>query len=273
MGPDDCDYEPIDFTAQDVYLVNDDVPVALKFALPVKYPVDKNIHLVDMDWSSNFDSVVASTKNVAESVKTLSTPIKTMSIEFTMTGDFAVSLFTGDSTSSHDNRTRAAKLRTMIPDAGVLLDAPCGCKTRKTVWMMVQHLNDLHNPNDYTVEHWSRERIADWLETLDLDLRVQDAPKDQEISSRSAPYFPPLESSKAWATALSPGMWVVHASDPVSKSPFRGHILSHDFGLDTYRVKWEDGVVSWHSSSELTQTPSPDIIADLMTPLQEETAT
>jgi hypothetical protein len=44
------------------------------------------------------------------------------------------------------------------------------------VWYAIQHLNDGHNPNDGASEPWSRERIADWLETLDADLRVADAP-------------------------------------------------------------------------------------------------
>jgi hypothetical protein len=36
---------------------------------------------------------------------------------------------------------------------------------------MIIHLNDSHHPAHETADVWSRERIADWLETLDVDLR------------------------------------------------------------------------------------------------------
>ena len=35
-----------------------------------------------------------------------------------------------------------------------------------TLWGLIIHLNDQHE--------WSRERIADWLESLDVDLRMKD---------------------------------------------------------------------------------------------------
>jgi hypothetical protein len=35
---------------------------------------------------------------------------------------------------------------------------------------MIIHLNDTHHPST-AIDGWSRERIADWLETLDVDLR------------------------------------------------------------------------------------------------------
>lgn len=34
--------------------------------------------------------------------------------------------------------------------------------SESSLWLMVQHLNDTHK--------WSREKIADWLETLDVDI-------------------------------------------------------------------------------------------------------
>lgn len=45
--------------------------------------------------------------------------------------------------------------------------------TKVTIWDMVQHLNDRHK--------WTREAIADWLETLDVDLSFpvpDDIPKE-----------------------------------------------------------------------------------------------
>lgn len=78
---------------------------------------------------------------------------------------------------------QAHHLYALIPDAGRILASPCGCKTwRKVpVWSAIQHLNDYHHP-DYRMAGtavkgesrsiWTRERIADWLETLDLDLSI-----------------------------------------------------------------------------------------------------
>lgn len=39
-----------------------------------------------------------------------------------------------------------------------------GCAYHSNLWQMVQHLNDRHM--------WSREKIADWMETLDIDLTL-----------------------------------------------------------------------------------------------------
>lgn len=39
-----------------------------------------------------------------------------------------------------------------------------------SLWNMIQHLNDDHK--------WTRERIADWLDSLDLDLEFQ-IPEDE----------------------------------------------------------------------------------------------
>jgi hypothetical protein len=38
------------------------------------------------------------------------------------------------------------------------------CKSKGRLGGIIQHLNDRHL--------WSRERVADWLDTLDLDLTV-----------------------------------------------------------------------------------------------------
>lgn len=39
------------------------------------------------------------------------------------------------------------------------------CASRLSLWYMIQHLNDFHE--------WSREQIADWLESLDEDITFQ----------------------------------------------------------------------------------------------------
>lgn len=41
-------------------------------------------------------------------------------------------------------------------------DCPTKCGRRSSLYQLIQHLNDKHE--------WTREKIADWLETLDVDL-------------------------------------------------------------------------------------------------------
>lgn len=50
-----------------------------------------------------------------------------------------------------------------LPDARAYVTCPV-CQSRDSVLQRVIHLNDVHN--------WTREAIADWLDTLDLDLRI-----------------------------------------------------------------------------------------------------
>lgn len=65
------------------------------------------------------------------------------------------------------NHSMVLDLGKHIPDFYAKVKCPA-CKgmgaPHESVFMMVQHLNDVHK--------WQRERIADWLETLDLDLTV-----------------------------------------------------------------------------------------------------
>lgn len=65
------------------------------------------------------------------------------------------------------NHAMVLDLGKHIPDFYAKVKCP-RCKgmgaPHESVFMMVQHLNDVHK--------WQRERIADWLETLDLDLTV-----------------------------------------------------------------------------------------------------
>lgn len=71
------------------------------------------------------------------------------------------------------NYDRAWRLREKIPGTKVSVSHPatensCISKHHRTVWEMVMHLNDHH--------HWTREAIADWIDTLDVDLTVHDNP-------------------------------------------------------------------------------------------------
>lgn len=78
---------------------------------------------------------------------------------------------------SFDYHDLATELSALIPGAGDIVRNPCSCRPffPKTIWSMIQHLNDRHHPDyhdptDPDSDPWSRERIADWLDTLDADL-------------------------------------------------------------------------------------------------------
>lgn len=78
----------------------------------------------------------------------------------------------GPDQGSH--RQLANKMAAMIPGIGDFVASPCNCKPfKRAIWGMIQHLNDVHHPthgDGKSDDLWSRERIADWLETLDADL-------------------------------------------------------------------------------------------------------
>jgi hypothetical protein len=54
----------------------------------------------------------------------------------------------------------------LIPDVRETVGCP-GCNHKDPVYEMIQHVNDHHR--------WSREKIADWIETLELDLTFKSA--------------------------------------------------------------------------------------------------
>lgn len=64
------------------------------------------------------------------------------------------------------------KLQAVLPDLANEAKCPApvddkfnfgvSCGSRLSLWYMIQHLNDFHE--------WSREQIADWLETLDVNI-------------------------------------------------------------------------------------------------------
>lgn len=79
-------------------------------------------------------------------------------------------------TNVDSNSGRAVSLRRLVPGIDDVVKLPCFHGGTNSIWLAIQHLNDYHNPNDGDREPWTREAIADWLETLDADLRVADAP-------------------------------------------------------------------------------------------------
>lgn len=86
------------------------------------------------------------------------------------------------------NSSMARDLFHLVPDAATTVPHPCTCGEvpSNMLWQLVQHLNDTHHPDrgmGVAGDAWSRERIADWLDTLDLDLSV-DAAKAEEVKAR-----------------------------------------------------------------------------------------
>lgn len=58
------------------------------------------------------------------------------------------------------------KLQSLVPGLADVTRCPVkGCSSETSLWYIIQHLNDAHK--------WTRERIADWLETLDSDITFQ----------------------------------------------------------------------------------------------------
>lgn len=78
--------------------------------------------------------------------------------------------------AEENNRMRAFQLKQRAPGLDELVSRPCATECgflRVAVWDTIIHLNDIHgqeNSQHRTV--WTREDIADWLDTLDIDLRV-----------------------------------------------------------------------------------------------------
>jgi hypothetical protein len=80
------------------------------------------------------------------------------------------SLF-GQAPPSHERRARA--LREQAPGLNEHVRYPCTCgQITETIWAIIQHLNDNHHPNSLHKDPWTRERIAEWLESLDTDLTI-----------------------------------------------------------------------------------------------------
>jgi hypothetical protein len=72
----------------------------------------------------------------------------------------------------------ARELLRVMPGLRVPVDYPCSCGVKAsrldTVQTVIIHLNDRHHPTKGALkgDPWSRERIAQWTEELDVDLTV-----------------------------------------------------------------------------------------------------
>ena len=83
----------------------------------------------------------------------------------------------------------ARRMAEMIPGIRDIVPSPCTCipKQMRTVWSAIQHLNDQHHPRftQHEEDGWSRERIAEWLETLDADLTLDPDHKASPVKMKA----------------------------------------------------------------------------------------
>lgn len=74
----------------------------------------------------------------------------------------------------------ATTMEELVPALSKTVRCPCKCSDEDmetSLQHVIIHLNDTHHPKKVTRlainDPWSRERIADWLESLDVDLQIK----------------------------------------------------------------------------------------------------
>lgn len=83
------------------------------------------------------------------------------------------------------------------------------CRKGEPLPRLIIHLNDRH--------HWEREAIADWLDTLDFDLRIrpgEEPPSELRMDFSSYSYSPPVK----WLDTYMSGGVVEKVSFTLEKS-------------------------------------------------------
>jgi hypothetical protein len=80
----------------------------------------------------------------------------------------------------------AARLKQHIPGLRQRVPFPCNCGPGfSIVWQVIQHLNDFHHPtNPEVTDAWDRERIAQWTESLPIDLTFDPNAPRSRVSQR-----------------------------------------------------------------------------------------
>jgi hypothetical protein len=68
---------------------------------------------------------------------------------------------------SSSTNTVESTLLGICPSLNARVKLPCACNLHTPLSTAIQHLNDNHR--------WARERIADWLDSLNLDLTLNNA--------------------------------------------------------------------------------------------------
>jgi hypothetical protein len=181
-----------------------------------------------------------------------------------------------------ENEARARRLAELIPDAHAVVDLPCTCRVtaigegevpvRKKVWYAIQHLNDNHLPgrDDGISDPWTRERIAEWLETLDLDLRVYPTPEEAAAARLGRPPRPGVERPPTFPSPDSSPLYTPPAPPKphplllkkvtLPGSPSVGVVANIKYDIWTMDteayVRWEDGSMSIHLADDLTLATS-----------------
>lgn len=103
-------------------------------------------------------------------------------VEFNTGGVIKAStLATGYIGQSYSDSGR--RLAEVCPGAATLVKNPCACykssDLKATVFSVIMHLNDSDNHGGVE-QPWTREEIADWLESLDVDLSLGHNDKELE---------------------------------------------------------------------------------------------
>lgn len=91
----------------------------------------------------------------------------------------------------------------------------CGHETGNLA-SLIPHINDHHK--------WSRERIADWLDSLDVDLTVK--PIDKETNG--------TVDAEEFAPVAGDVLWFSGAADNLYGGELTGKIVASEYGLATW---------------------------------------
>jgi len=106
-----------------------------------------------------------------------------------------------------DHSRLANELISAMPGLNERVSSPCTCPrkegTKSAVQAVIIHLNDAHHPTQgpYKQDPWSRERIAQWTETLPFDLTLDpDRPKPIDHGIYSDKHYENLKALIAGGT-------------------------------------------------------------------------
>lgn len=137
-------------------------PVTKEKKLPTKTIVDSgDIYSMDITWSDN--SMVNMIEKWGELAMQLGISAQAAGDAMSKLSDSFHEVSTYG-TINYGSDFEQDGLKKVLP--GLLEEVRCPeCSDNDILWETVQHMNDEHE--------WSREKIADWLETLDVDITFQ----------------------------------------------------------------------------------------------------
>jgi len=129
------------------------------------------------------------------------------------------------------------------------------CRSTASISVIIQHLNDTHR--------WSREAIADWLDTLDADLTFPTEPVARAVDE---PYSLQLDYLTEWAVHASILKSVksafIEMKDAASAASASIDVIYYDMkesmeiDTNTWKVKWDYDYPDITDDSSGKVTPS-----------------